>query len=285
VTESPGVNNDGLADIPEDYYRVLRDMELLANRADLEKQLHTLSGQRCYVCYIDIDGFRERVIEEPGELFALYARKRTFMINTFWRAGAQWTGTGIELAHYDHLLWPYMFSDSWFFASVDDTELSLRQVSSAAAGLFMRCFEMKFVARGGISIGKTWWHPAQPIVLGPALVRAYEIARRLECFGVVVDKEVSDACPADAVTACVGARMKCGSEITTTDRCFAFLHGFRMKGRKFITDSYLTLFDEMADEYCHRRDAEERIKERYRCSRGIVEAMITDRASPAERTG
>ncbi len=104
-----------------------------------------LDGKECFVCYFDVDGFRERVFADPQKLFDEYSQMKKYITNSFFKGSVFATNNETKTIHYDKILEPYIFSDSWFFATIDTTEEALRQISSVAAGIFMRFFEINFV--------------------------------------------------------------------------------------------------------------------------------------------
>lgn len=237
------------------------------------KQTHAITGSKCFACYMDLDGFKSRVMNDPAGLFEQYQEKRRYFLGSFFSASATMANGEIALVDdHDKLLWPYMFSDSWFFSSIDDSEESLRQILHAAAGLFMRSFEMRMPARGGIALGKLWWHPTDQIILGPAIVQAYQAAESIDCFGVVVDDNVARAAPNDATTPAFTVPIKGHPEQSRTAR-FARLSAHQTS-LTFDVASYLAKFADMASDYEKSEHAKPRVVARYNRSIEIVRAML-----------
>lgn len=251
------------------------DAAFLANR--IQKQTRALTGINCFACYMDVDGFRRRVMTDPAKLFDEYRKQSDHMLRTFFAPSAGLDQGEVKiLDDFDRLVWPYMFSDSWFFVTLDDTEQSLRQIITAAAGLLIRGFEMKLPARGGIAQGQIWWHPNDQIILGPAIVHAYETAERMDCFGVAIHDGLAARAPTDAITNTISVPSKPSKDraIESLDIRFARLSAHETAGRKFNIESYADRFTTMVCEYESSTGAKPQVVARYKRSIEIVQAMM-----------
>lgn len=255
-------------------------MFALVDAAERKKRETILEGQNCFVCYLDLDGFKHRVMEQPEQIYASYQRQRESLLSTFFHVEAFGSAGSddVQLRHLDKLLWPYMFSDSWFFASIDSTPESLRQISAAAAGIMMRCWEIGFPARGGIGGGALWWNPKDQIILGPAIVNAYSVAELLDCFGVSIHPELSNRAEDGAFTSLIRTPIKRSSWNDYFVRPykqlrFACLNSDKTTGT-WMTDGWLKQYDELEKEYEARSGAKRHIVRRYQESRIILEEML-----------
>jgi hypothetical protein len=251
-------------------------MAAVGSHEEAEKRARRLDGSESFVCYLDVDGFRARVAEDAAGLFEGYSRLRQYMLGTFFRVSTQSAGGAVVVEHSGHLLWPVAFSDSWFFASVDASEESLRQVSSAAAGMFMRFMELGLVARGGIGLGRTWWDPTEQVFLGTGVTEAYEVAERLDCFGVVAHESVAAIAPDDALTRGLPVALKSGPPSDVSDSGsarFAKLYA-RSTNRRFNTTSYRAKFRTLMQQYEATPSAKSTVVTRYERSLAIVDAML-----------
>ena len=83
---------------------------------------------------------------EPRFLVGDYLQQDIYLQRHFFRSRPEGGG---QRPGADRLLFPRVFSDSWFVVSMDDTVDSLRQISSVATGLFARFLELGFSSRGG----------------------------------------------------------------------------------------------------------------------------------------
>jgi hypothetical protein len=241
----------------------------------LQKTTRTLTGVNCFACYMDVDGFRRRVLTDPATLFDEYRQQSEYMLRTFFAPQSFDHNSKELLDDFDLLVWPYRFSDSWFFATLDDTEQSLRQIISAAAGLFIRGFEMKLPARGGIAQGRIWWHPNEQIILGPAIVNAYETAERMDCFGVAIHDALAAHAPDDAITNVITVPSKPSKDkpMKPLDVRFARLSAHKTT-RQFNVEGYIARFATMASAYEASDGAQPRVIARYNRSIEIVRAML-----------
>ena len=213
--ETPRIHVPGLGDLNGRYFEAMKEFGFddprarslggavwdLMRRATSEveevKRRQTLAGDNCFVCYLDVDGFRVRARQDPARLFEEYLKLRRYMLASFFQASSSAQGDYIEIEHTDKLLWPYAFSDSWFFASVDDSEAALRQMSTAAAGIFMRFLEIDLPARGAIAQGQVWWDPQNQTCLGPAIIDAYLTGDELGVFGIALQPGLAEVAPKD----------------------------------------------------------------------------------------
>ena len=191
------------APFPAEFARLQAEMERQMADDNGRKQTTQLTGVNCFVCYLDLDGFKERVWTAPHDLFETYKTQRQYLLASFFMANASASGSTISLNHYDKMLWPYLFSDSWFFATIDSSEEALRQISSVAAGVFMRCWEIGFPAHGAIAEGPLWWRPDLQIMLGPGIAKAFLAAESMDCFGVAAHPELLAQGQIDAFTALI----------------------------------------------------------------------------------
>jgi hypothetical protein len=245
------------------------------------KQKTILEGQNCFACYLDVDGFRERVRKQPKELYESYRQQRQWLISSFFRANAASHGGGnIELQHYDKLLWPYVFSDSWFFISTDNSPEALRQISTAAAGIMMRCWEIGFPAHGAIAEGPVWWNAEEQIALGNPIVDAYILAEKLNCFGVAIHPELSSRTTDCAFTAPICTPIKPSNWMEkilspSENLRFACLKAHKTN-RTWNTENYLLRYDKIAQDYEMQNNAKSHVVRRYHKSRSIFERMLID---------
>ncbi len=257
----------------------LRRLEKMSSAiaAEEQRKRRVMEGTQCFACFLDLDGFKHRVMEHPDELYAAYRRQREYLLSSFFRADAYVHGeSDVQLLHFDRLLWPYMFSDSWFFASSDSTPESLRQISAVAAGIMMRCLEIGFPARGGIGAGMLWWNPEAQIILGPAIVNAHQVAESLDCFGVAIHPDLSGRAGDGAFTAPISAAIKQGKKCQVPhyeERRFACLGSDKRSGR-WHAEGWLQRYDELARSYEAQSEAKPHVVRRYRESRKILEHML-----------
>ena len=171
-----------------------------------------------------------------------------------------------------------MFSDSWFIATIDSTPESLRQISSAAAGIMMRCWEIGFPGRGGIGSGLLWWNPKEQIILGPAIVNAYSVAESLDCFGVAIHPDLTARAVNGAFTLPIKTPIKPRNLIHRFARPyeqmrFACLASDKTTGT-WETEGWFKKYDQLAKEYESRNSAKRHVIRRYRESRKILEKML-----------
>ena len=269
VDRTPALSSAELAHLHAEMGRRMSD-------ADSRKQATQLTGVNCFVCYLDLDGFKERVWTAPHDLFETYQTQRELMLGSFFRAGAEASGSTITLNHYDKMLWPYLFSDSWFFATIDSSKEALQQISSVAAGIFMRCWEIGFPAHGAIAEGPLWWRPDLQIVLGPGIAKAYLAAESMDCFGVAAHSELIARGQVDAFTAPYKVRQKrLRFGILPTYKATSFCRLYAHKtNRTWNTEHYLSRFEDMARTYCTRPDAKAHVIARYERSKAIVASMV-----------
>jgi len=259
---------------PEDE-RLLEKMRRRMVEEDYRKQTTPLTGVNCFVCYLDLDGFREKIGTAPHDLFETYQQQRQYILASFFQANASGSNSGVTLHHFDKMLWPYLFSDSWFFSTIDSSQQALQQISTVAAGVFMRCWEIGFPAHGAIAEGPLWWRPDLQIILGPGLVKAYLAAESMDSFGVAVHSDLAEKgsgafTPTHRV---LQRRRRLGLFPTHQDTRFCRLYAYKTN-TTWGTESYLARYDKMAAEYAARPNAKASVKRRYRRSRPIVEAML-----------
>ena len=268
-------------EIDPDDQKIFLDMRNAIAIEERRRQTTVLEDQRCFACYLDIDGFRERVTTQPRELYESYKQQRQWLISSFFGVSARSQGGDkIELQHPDKLLWPYVFSDSWFFVSIDDSQEALRQISTAAAGIMMRCWEIGFPAHGAIAEGSVWWNPEEQIVLGKPIVDAYTLAERLNCYGVAIHSELSCRTSDGAFTAPICAPIKPNNWKEkifrpTENLRFACLNAHKTN-RTWNAESYLQRYYKIAHDYEELKSAKAHIVRRYRESRPILERMLLE---------
>ena len=53
---------------------------------DAEKQARELAGQAVFCCYLDVDGFRQRVRDDPAALFGDYQQQYTYLQRHFFQS-------------------------------------------------------------------------------------------------------------------------------------------------------------------------------------------------------
>ena len=261
---------------PAEFARLQAEMERQMADANWRKKTTQLTGVNCFVCYLDLDGFKERVWTAPHDLFETYQTQRQYLLASFFMANASASGSTISLNHYDKMLWPYLFSDSWFFATIDSSEEALRQISSVAAGVFMRCWEIGFPAHGAIAEGPLWWRPDLQIMLGPGIAKAFLAAESMDCFGVAAHPDLLARGQIDAFTAPYKVRQKklrfgIFPTYKTTSFCRLYAHN---TNRTWNTEHYLSRFENLARTYCIRPDAKPHVIARYDRSKAIVAAMV-----------
>src|ERR1700728_4731166 len=155
----------------------------------------TLNGVEAYVCYLDVDGFRQELYRNDAGLYDDYLRL-VDGIDNLWKGWITTSDGQDTVDDPDRLLYPYLFSDSWFFATTDTSDESFRQICHAAAVLWVRTMFLKsygpprpgpgLIARGAIARGRVWWNPSKQIILGQPLADAYQLADSMQCYGVVI---------------------------------------------------------------------------------------------------
>lgn len=179
-----------------------------------------IEGVDAYVCYLDVDGFKQRVLSDPARLFQDYKTARARMVARFTTpvvAHTSGTRTMSASSLFDRLLWPVTFSDSWFVATRDTSDESLSQICRAGAALFDEMLRIGFVSRGAIGCGQIWWSDDDATFLGPALTSAYLLAERLDVFGIAVDRAIPSGPAVDRATTAphrVPTRVQVKDEIT-----------------------------------------------------------------------
>lgn len=269
----------------EEIDRLINSPEQLAVQAEMSNQIRAaeeskrtafLNGNQCFICYLDLDGFKEKLFSSPQDLFNSYTQLTEYINATFFKVNAESEGTIIKLHHFDKVLWPYVFSDSWFICTTDSSSLALNQLSTVAAGICMRLWEMGFPCHGGISEGPLWWRPDLQIMLGPGLANAYLLAESLDCFGVVADPSILNRAEQNTFTKSFSVPIKnnkCGE--AQVEREFKFCRLLAHKtNRSYNTEHYLSLYDEMIASIVNRSDFKKSILNRYKRSREILEEMI-----------
>lgn len=267
---------------PEDYFnseeafRIQRQMEQAMQNADREKQVKQLVGTNCYVCYLDIDGFKAKLFSDPHSLYETFKEQQTYIINQFFRASGQASGTEISVNHYDKILWPYLFSDSWFFSTIDSSPEALKQISSIATGILMRFWEIGFPAKGAIAEGPIWREPELQMMLGKGLAKAYMLAESIDCFGIAIHPEIENRGNQDTFTTKQTVpyrKLKFG--LFRRSASFKFSRIIAHQGNtNFNVEGYLKTYDKMYSDYCESKGAKRRVIQRYKRSRPIIEAML-----------
>ena len=95
---------------PAEFARLQAETERQKADANWRKQTTQLTGVNCFVCYLDLDGFKERVWTAPHDLFETYQTQRQYLLASFFMAdadaSASASGSTISLNHYDKMLWP-----------------------------------------------------------------------------------------------------------------------------------------------------------------------------------
>lgn len=160
----------------EDLSRRLRDQECF--------------GAETFVCYMDTEGFRRRVQSDPAGLYSQLVEVRRILLSSMTSVVVSYT-TGTKTSHIHEpsvdLLWPMVFSDSWFMSTRSDSAEDLERLCTASALLFVELAKIGLPAKGAISHGQTWWSWHQQTVLGDGITKAYELAESLDVFGIALD--------------------------------------------------------------------------------------------------
>lgn len=256
--------------------RIQAEMQSAMQRADIGKQTQQLIGTNCYVCYLDIDGFKSKLFSDPHELYESYKQQQTYIINQFFRASGQASGSEVSIQHYDKILWPYLFSDSWFFSTIDSSPEALKQISSVATGVFMRFWEIGFPAKGAIAEGPLWREPQLQMMLGKGLAKAYMLAESIDCFGIAIHPEIENRGDENTFTTkhqVPYRKLKFGFIKQTTKLKFSRIKAYD-NGTNFNTDSYLKTYDKMSESYFRSHKSKRKVVNRYKRSRPIIEKML-----------
>lgn len=264
----------------EEERRILARLDEAVREAKTIQQSVRLDGAVGFSCYLDTDGFRDRVHRDPKKLYEIYRALRRDALASGWGITA-YGANRVTTSYHDKLVWPYTFSDSWFFASVDDSEDSFRQISHVASVLWMRLLEVGLPGRGGIARGAAWWHPEEQIVLGPGLSDAYALAESLDCFGVAISPTIDCSAWASACTEALDVPIRGGDRMIRRKASLRFARlGASRKTGSWRGDRWTRIFDEMAAAYALEPDARDHVKHRYDASRPIVASMLRSAAPP-----
>ncbi|MCX7060032.1 MAG: hypothetical protein NTZ11_03950 [Gammaproteobacteria bacterium] len=246
----------------------------------------TLNGVSSYICYLDIDGFKQELSRDPEHLYNEYL-KHIETAMPLWRGHIRSTGTenGVldEIVDKSNLLVPYRFSDSWFFCTVDDSEESFKQICDASAVLWLYSMMLKLcghqpgpglIARGAIAKGRLWWNPSKQLILGEPLADAYMMASAMQCYGVSVHPSAADG-PVEAMTRSFdidfGVEEKPRIESVRFSR-IQRQHNWVPESRHF-----LARLPELLNFYSQTPNPLARVIRRYKATEQILEAVLEER--------
>lgn len=251
---------------------MLAAQSLARAQAEVDKKCVLLEGQATFVCYLDVDGFKQREDNDPKALYHDFNEINRYITGSFFGSTPFNDGLESKMLTADKLAWPYQFSDSYLVTTIDDSPEALRQICTVAAGIFMRLFQIGLPSRGGIAVGKTWWNPEQRIVLGPAVTSAYKLGKSIDCFGVAIDPPLAQRVANGCFTSAFPTPIKDGAE--NIELHYAALGAAPNLPYAHDGPGFANLYPIMASEYECSPEAKPHIAERYIRSIPIVEAML-----------
>lgn len=156
-----------------------------------------LTGEKTYVLYADVLGFKQKLERDPA---LLDRQLETALIQTNFSILARIPGGRCRMADGTTIRNPIVglsqlnpasvFSDSVFVVTHDDSPESLRQLAHVASTMFVHFFSQELPLRGAISSGGVWWNRNTDVRLGPGIKRAYELAESLDCIGIALQEDL-----------------------------------------------------------------------------------------------
>lgn len=129
----------------------------------------------CWIAYFDLLGFRKRV--EQGQL--------GLVLPDYHGAVAALT----KEAHRDiRIRW---FSDTFLFYMLDNSRESLFEIDNACRSFFHRMILKRIPLRGSLTVGNLYVE-SDDVLIGPALIEAYDYAERQDWLGFVLTPNARD---------------------------------------------------------------------------------------------
>lgn len=272
------------------------DLETLqrAAAADLATRIQDQEcrGTETFVCYMDTEGFRSKVRANPAELFGQLVGVRRRLLSSMTTGVVTYTsGTKTSYVHEPaiDLLWPMVFSDSWFMSTRSGAEEDFERICIAAALLFVELAKIGLPAKGAISSGSTWWSWHEQTVLGEGVTRAYELAEGIDVFGIAVDPRIG-CDEGSIITGPLRVPLKRAGHFRRLrlyrDLSFVRLvvppprglgpDDIRMRAAKERRDGMRRAFTELETAYRAGAAPKRSVLRRYRRSRRVLEATISD---------
>ncbi len=244
---------------------------ILNKQIEQFKTTTQLNGERAYVAYMDLDGFKEKVYQDAEELYDRFSDKTKYIGNYIMGAVIEsHNGEEAKAFYFDKLLRPHLFSDSYFICTVDDSLESFRQLSTITSIVLSKGLELGLTARGAISVGKTFLNPARNVLIGESVIKAASLAAAVKVFGIVIDEEINET-----INDYTTPFLEVSFNDETKQFRFANVDSFSPHNYFEINkEGTRTLFSELKSDYLNKNDAKEKIIERYNNSEAIINEMF-----------
>jgi len=140
--------------------------------------------KNCWLAYFDILGFRQFVetASQPWELLLVRTRHERAL------KALQAISKNMDKLDYAH------FSDTFIIFSSDDSKQSYIVIQEAAKYFIEKCITIKVPIRGAISLGLLTdvFNKEEKILIGPALIDAYDYGENQEWIGLILTKKASN---------------------------------------------------------------------------------------------
>lgn len=237
----------------------------------VDKSTYQLRGQNCFVAYLDVDGFKDRIYQDSEKLFEEFNSITRRIINIICgNVTITEPNDTIGVYGYDKILIPILFSDSYFLVTKDDSHEAFSQISTISAMIMNQGLSINLPTRGAISHGKVYFVPERNTLIGPAVMDAARIASNMEYFGIEIDTNISSD-HFDSMTKELTIQL--GSE--SIKRRFAL--GNAYLPHPLMTDQNefaITQFEKLNSEYQQNPSKKTKIENRYKRSKEIVQNMF-----------
>jgi hypothetical protein len=142
-----------------------------------------LGFEKRWIAYFDILGFKRKILSSKNPLQEYFL---TEMYETV-------IGKLKQDEHYvDGLIFYTWFSDTFIMYSTDDSPQAYAWIISLARHFISRCIMAEIPLRGALSFGPLYVNRERNVILGQALVTAYEAAEKQDWIGLVLTPHVLD---------------------------------------------------------------------------------------------
>ncbi|MCX5662951.1 MAG: hypothetical protein NTW19_24975 [Planctomycetota bacterium] len=199
-------------------------------------QYHSPEYIECWLCCIDLLGFRDKVrADKLGEVICIY----NDCVNHLRRIKTYQDATGLTYQ------W---FSDTFIIYSQDDSDNALSMVEQAGRHFTQTLVRNLIPLRGAITCGRLHSDAKNNIIIGDALIDAYEYSESQNWIGLVRTPQVYKKRPELGESLwyrrmpCYGMKTNCKLPVENV-YAFSFVDGSGIK------DRYLRYVEEIRDAY------------------------------------